>query len=321
MTIISSDPQLIERQRNLQYLKKVLDRLTDRQVSHVIYLINMESNRRSSRGLHFIDLSGIQDVNRKEGLKERLVGLDNLKEYLDDKIIQMQANLLPESEFDWLKKDLRRQVSCLRALELGSHWHFSKLEMNKQPLDSIYSYIDNLFIVTAEGYVPATLDCKANILANIKSFLNTNRESESYTRWLNINDKNQIEWAQNYLQRNGYYINNLNIDISHIEVVRDIVLSSLDTIYLLIYPTNYVSCMANEKLLFIDKMKRAWSQKKFRDASKTKSQYHLPLTRMTKTRLEKLAEVKGLSTTAMLDAIINTAYERDCLGENGEELY
>ena len=83
MTIISSDPQIMERVRNLQYLKNVVDRLTDRQVSYVIYLINMDSNRQRAMGLHFIDLSGIQDVNRKEGLKERLVGLDNLKEYFN----------------------------------------------------------------------------------------------------------------------------------------------------------------------------------------------------------------------------------------------
>ena len=73
--------------------------------------------------------------------------------------------------------------------------------------------------------------------------------------------------------------------------------------------------------LFIDKMKRAWSQKKYRNAGKTKQPYHLPLTKHTKARLEKMAKVKGLSETALLDILINSEYQLKFLDVDGSELY
>ena len=76
-----------------------------------------------------------------------------------------------------------------------------------------------------------------------------------------------------------------------------------------------------ERTLFVDKMKRAWSQQKYRDAGKTKKPYHLPLTKNTKDRLEKMAQVKGLSETAMLDILINRSYEMEYVDIDGKDLY
>ena len=107
--------------------------------------------------------------------------------------------------------------------------------------------------------------------------------------------------------------------------MRIFVLASLDIID---YPVsnkesniynNHIPSARKEKL--IEKMKRAWSQQKYRDAGKTKKPYHLPLTKKTKARLAKMSQVQGLSETAMLDILINRFYELDYVDINGKDLY
>ncbi len=58
-----------------------------------------------------------------------------------------------------------------------------------------------------------------------------------------------------------------------------------------------------------------------RDAGKTKKPYHLPLTKNTKSRLTKMAQVQGLSETAMLETLINRSYELDYVNADGKDLY
>ena len=107
--------------------------------------------------------------------------------------------------------------------------------------------------------------------------------------------------------------------------IRSHILASLDVIS---YPlteasinnaSKYVS--NDRKEIIVDKMKRAWSQQKYRDAGKTKKSYHLPLTIQTHARLEKMAEVHRLSQTAMLDILINSEYDLKFLDIDGNEIY
>ena len=106
------------------------------------------------------------------------------------------------------------------------------------------------------------------------------------------------------------------------EEIRSHILAALDIVD---FPINdkeiesYVQSDRKERI--IDKMKRAWSQQKYRDAGKTKKPYHLPLTKKTKARLEKMAQVQGLSETATLDILINRFYELDYVDVDGKDLY
>lgn len=102
-------------------------------------------------------------------------------------------------------------------------------------------------------------------------------------------------------------------------------LASLDLIdidnYRVVIDKGFVPRETANKELVIDKMKRAWSQQKYRNAGKTKKPYHLPLTKKTRARLEKMAKVQGLSETAMLDILINRLYELDYIDVDGKDLY
>ena len=128
-----------------------------------------------------------------------------------------------------------------------------------------------------------------------------------------------------------YYLvkNKLMLDINggliSEEILRDAVLASLDMIDYPIFAElknrNFRYEPTANKELIIDKMKRAWSQQKYRDAGNTKKPYHLPLTKKTKARLEKMAQVQGVSETAMLDILINRFYDLDYVDVNGKDLY
>ena len=148
--------------------------------------------------------------------------------------------------------------------------------------------------------------------------------NSNYDKWLNDNEERQLKWAANYLVEKKLIVNVSNLENSKVEL-KAIVLSSLD---LIDYPSrievrdkNYSYKMSANKEIIIDKMKRAWSQQKYRDAGKTKKPYHLPLTKNTKARLKKMAQVQGLSETAMLDILINRFYELDYVDVDGKDLY
>ena len=110
-----------------------------------------------------------------------------------------------------------------------------------------------------------------------------------------------------------------------VEEIRSFILATLDLIDIPAYDkekniySSYIPSDRKERV--VDKMKRAWSQQKYRDAGKTKNPYHLPLTKKTKGRLAKMAQVQGLSETAVLDILINRFYELDYVDVDGKDLY
>lgn len=274
----------------------------------------------------------------KDNLINTYAPKENIINTVENNLLIVRQNLIDESEFDWLRNSKRIQITCLEILKRIPVYQTRQDLYGNDKFEQFQSSIDTLnFVSFHSSFQPQTFQSptvqyqqvinqmplheKLNVLKNIKSLYNQIHELDNYSRWLEANNQTQIEWTKQYLKTSNFYISKV-IGKEEISTIKDTVLSSLDLIGYT--PDNnkpMTYSLPLEKKLFVDKMKRAWSQKKYRDAGKTKSQYHLPLTKMTKARLEKLAEVKGLSTTAMLDAIINTAYERDCLGENGEELY
>lgn len=62
--------------------------------------------------------------------------------------------------------------------------------------------------------------------------------------------------------------------------------------------------------LYLLKMKKTWSQKKFRDSGKANKLYHLPLSETTKRNLEKIAEFNNTNQAAILERLINDEFKK-----------
>jgi hypothetical protein len=66
----------------------------------------------------------------------------------------------------------------------------------------------------------------------------------------------------------------------------------------------------DRKALLIDKMKKAWSQKKFREKSNGKKPYSISMTQNTKQKLNALAEEHEMKINEMVELLIQNEYQR-----------
>ncbi|TXD96205.1 hypothetical protein ES754_11255 [Psychrobacter frigidicola] len=263
------------------------------------------------------NFSGIEFINLKKNLLLELYEYKDFKKIIDESMICMGSSLTPEKYFQWLSGNLRAQIFSINVLQENRHHKSSIDNYDSSAMNNIYSFLD--FLKFGDSF--ASLDNKADILTLNKIIWDTVSGEENYSKWLKGECVKQIEWAQNYLKDKGCYVE-ADIDNSNHSEIRSRVLASLD---LIDHPVDIATSKNYEqsdgKILFISRMKKAWTQQKQRDEGKTKKPYHLPLTKETKGRLEKMAEVKGLSQTALLDILINSAYNLEFLDVDGNEIF
>jgi hypothetical protein len=271
----------------------------------------------------------ISDTNVKNELLAELITNDEARDLLDKSLLGMHAIILPNLNFEWLKNNLRAQIYTLDVLVNDRGFcNYRENYCLNTVMDEVCNCVDNLRYTLGDYRdSPLELDEKADLLIRIKNYWEAMIEAYNYDEWLKSNDEKLIRWTKQYLIDKGVYID-VNIDNSDLKQIREALLASIDLIDDHVefsiqddIRDEYSYSPSSLKLLFIDKMKRAWNQKKFRDAGKHKKSHHLPLTQKTKERLDKLAEVKGLTISSMLDIIINSTYEKECLDIDGKELY
>lgn len=293
---------------NKKHFDENIRSLSERQVSWLqAYLAD------KTKDVSFMSMGS---TNLHEELINKLVKIDGFKQVLYDARLKMSNSLVPDKYFQLIEESLRAQIFILQVLSDEYNYNVGKIQTD-HILKLIYNFFDRK---ENENTAENKIIFLTNILSRFEEvFLNSN-----YNKWLNDNEERQLEWAANYLVEKELIVNVSNLENSKVEL-KAIVLSSLD---LIDYPSrievgnrNYSYKISANKEIIIDKMKRAWSQQKFRDAGKTKKPYHLPLTKNTKARLKKMAQVQGLSETAMLDILINRFYELDYVDVDGKDLY
>lgn len=293
---------------NKKYFDENIRSLSERQVSWLqAYLAD------KTKDVSFISVGS---TNLHEELINKLVKIDSFKQVFYDAHLRMLNSLVPDKYFKLIEESLRAQIFILQVLSDEYNYNGGKIQTD-HILKLIYNFFDRK---ENENTAENKIIFLTNILSRFEEiFLNSN-----YNKWLNDNEERQLEWAANYLVEKELIVNVSNLENSKVEL-KAIVLSSLD---LIDYPSrievgnrSYSYKISTNKEIIIDKMKRAWSQQKFRDAGKTKKPYHLPLTKNTKARLKKMAQVQGLSETAMLDILINRFYELDYVDVDGKDLY
>lgn len=300
MALYFNDPVSQVVYDNEKYFDENIRALSDRQIRWI--------RRYLSKNVH-ITFDSIVASNMKEDLIRRLAGLEDFKKFVQEAIINMSKEAIPDEEFTWLYKDFRAQILFINFLSRK----YGYVEDNINDNDLLL-YITNILDSDSKTH----LFLKTGYLTKVRNFYLSKLKNENYIKWLDLNNIKQVLWVKEYLLKNNSYFNLGEKNIG------DYVLASLDAIdmdYLLSDQDLNDFTASSHKILFIDKMKRAWSQQKYRDAGKTKTQYHLALTKQTKKRLSKMAEVKGLSETALLDILINSEYQLRFLDLDGKDIY
>ena len=304
MATYSKYPNLQRAYDNTSYFDKNIRCLSERQVRWLQAYLASNTN---------VSFSHVGATDRHQELIDRLVHHDNFKELVTESYSKMSHSLVPEQHFEWLSDNLRAQIFALHIL--SSEHRYNTLDpSNHDLMNEIYWFFD-------DKNNTLHVDGKIGQLNNIEQRWYMVFEKDNYSKWLTETSKEQIEWTREYLKKDGIY-NHLGRNASSPKEIISHVLASLD---LIDFPLrdqnieNYVQTDRKERI--IDKMKRAWSQQKYRDAGKTKKPYHLPLTKIANARLDKMASVKGTTSTAILDMLINSAYEEDYIDEQGNDKY
>jgi len=117
-------------------------------------------------------------------------------------------------------------------------------------------------------------------------------------KWLDNSNHSQWDWAFEYIKNNKYN----NTDIAWLPS------SSTDKLNAIIATMDLWE-EKDAKELFFHKMKRAWSQKKFRDKSDGKKSYNISMTQTTKKRLDELARHKELKLNDLIELLIREEHE------------
>lgn len=241
--------------------------------------------------------------------------IDLVSRYID----KIHTLYLEEYELTWTEGDKRKQIFVYNYLvqnRMLSSRRFGRIH-EKNTKDTIHNILNNLL----EGLYDrdsrhSEVDYKKDVTEAIKKAWYILEDNDNYSKWLK---KADLDWVYNYLVEKKLYLQDMEDYVGNNN--RELrLLASLDAIDIKLEQEQSYTHSPN-KTIIIDKMKRAWSQQKYRDAGKTKKPYHLPLTKKTKARLAKMAEVKGLSETATLDILINKFYQQEYLDIDGNEIY
>lgn len=256
-------------------------------------------------------------------------------------------SLISKEDLDWIKAgDARlgiKLISLLSQMKTGTENQpliQGIRSLNVTPINGVIDEVVKAFNNWAESAVMKQdwLDTEKESWSQIL------QQDKRYIKWLTGNkngkktalDEGQLDWALNYLRER-------NMLLSVIATTPDerfaAVAASIDA--MTYYHTNHNTIMGtNTKTIsplgrinyddinpaigkdaiaeansppfskneFIDKMKRAWSQKKFRDSGNSVKQYHLPLTVTSKDQLDWMVKTSGYKPTQILAALI----DREC---------
>ncbi len=214
----------------------------------------------------------------------------NVSDAVSYLIASVQNTLVPVENFDWIEKDNNRLLI----------WLLNRLSAQYNRLIIPYA-VNNLyktFLYNIDG-ITITIDDKILFLQNCLSFWNINKLPDREIQWIDQTNSSQLEWTWQYLAKHSLQINCFNYTYND-QSKYESILACLDN---LSYGT------PESKELILLKMKKTWSQKKFRDSGKAKKPYHLPLTKETQSQLEQLALLKNMRKSEVLKIIIQKEFD------------
>ncbi len=115
--------------------------------------------------------------------------------------------------------------------------------------------------------------------------------------WLDAKNAEQIEWASNYIQ------NGLNENFPYV------CFDGSQKLILIVLIFDRWFADDAQKELFLIKMRKAWSIKKFRDKNKSKKSFNFLLDRSIEKQLNDLASRTGLSKNKIIEQCVRDAHK------------
>ncbi|WP_445403599.1 hypothetical protein [Acinetobacter vivianii] len=210
--------------------------------------------------------------------------------------------LLTESELEWLRKNKsndRLIIFIINSLIKNNNIIYLNTTLTEN-YDCLIELLDNFFLSPKQ--------IKLNQLQKIRSIWSNLQSNKKDTDWIDKKNINQINWVWDYLKKT-YKLEYFQIKpINHLQHY-NCILANID----LLGSNN----SPEAKELYLLKMKKTWSQKKYRDSEKYKKSYHIPLTTQRHNELENLAGFLNKSIPDTLDSIIKETYQKYMVDDDG----
>lgn len=183
--------------------------------------------------------------------------------------------------------------------------HLNKIKQSDNLFD--------IFIFLLDKY-EINLKHKKEYLSNLLNYYEIVKTKKKNYNWIDKGNHEQLQWILYYFQNTLkfdfplnqlHYLNTIKRKCNYYEII-----------FLLIASIP----LSNQELLIL-KLKKAWSQQKFRMSGKAKKAYHLPLTKETNRKLKALSEVLNKTESQILENLIEEKYRITILDENGRSKY
>lgn len=210
-------------------------------------------------------------------------------------VLDQEKNLLiPDECFKWIDKNDDRLLIWLliqipkynntQPLQFQIPIHFTGFIPSEQRR--------NEFILALDCW-NATANYKQQSLNNLKMQWGQVTAEDKQTKFLDPKDQDQLTWAWEYLNKDFKALSHLKpINTKEFYVA---VMSSIDNMHVQ-HPA--------EKKLFIEKMKKTWSQKKYRGSEKAKKMKSFPMLDDVSQMLDECATLHGKKPFEVLEILI-----------------
>lgn len=196
--------------------------------------------------------------------------------------------VISDTAFEWIEKENDRLLIWL--LGRGSNTSGPILAFGYRGIpresrrDQFILLIDN-WNVTPEQ--------KLQYLDHLRQDWSRSKIRDQDTKWLNPKSPDQIQWAWEYLLKNAKAVL-IPSPVTLAETYAG-VLASLD---------HLSDIHQAEKRLFLDKMRKTWSQKKYRDSDNARKQFYLPLNKQAIKHLEWLTTERQQKASEIVEQLL-----------------
>lgn len=235
---------------------------------------------------------------------------------------EFHEKCLTEKNYDWLENKNTR-LNCF-IWRLISHITIRD-DSRDQILDKNYDFVIHPSLVDENIKIHTSMDSKKNSNVSMQNIISTiNRlpcnkaakeklaraiselsesimKNDEITAWFKKHNKDKVSWLHHYLEHKR--IDYTPLVLNSTAAQKDDLISFFDVLS--------VVNIDRYKLL-VSNIKKAWSQKVYRDKNLEKKQYSINMSKDIGDILDKLSQVENKNKNAIIEELIREAYARQC---------
>ncbi|WP_041717077.1 hypothetical protein [Alloalcanivorax dieselolei] len=225
-----------------------------------------------------------------------------------------EAYFLPNNELSWISADNDRQlIWLLNELNIAipniivrdpPPSLFLQVQILLQPPDPATIPSERRYhsvIATIDAWA-IRLDQKREVLDKMRQYWDQCQITWSQIKWLNKRDISQLNWAIEYINKSMLWKqHDLLFSCRHSSDPKEkytYILGFLDHLYRL---------GKDSQELFTIKMRKTWSQKKYRESEKAKKQVYFSLSDEARRHLEQLEKARKQSKNRIIEDLLSQA--------------